>query len=305
MTIGAHAIAVLGNAFLDRILYVGSLPNGSGKMRVRKQLETGGGIAATAAATAALLGCRASLFSRIGDDAAGDEISRRLVALGIDVTGVRRFANSRSPQGTIIVDPHGERLGLGFMGEGWTDDASWLEFDKVKDAKAVLADYSWYQGAEAIFKVAKDNGATTVLDADVNDLESVRRLLPRADHVVFSERCLAAISGHDDPELGLREVSRTSQNRVSVTAGDRGFFWLDVDGSFNHLPAFQVVAVDTNGAGDVFHGAYTVGVAEGMSVREAGAFANATAALKCLKGSGWESIPTRSEVQKFLKGVVE
>lgn len=305
MTNEANTIAVLGNAFLDRILYVASLPCGSGKMRVKKQLETGGGIAATAAAAAARLGCHTSLYSRIGDDAAGDDIIRRLVALGIDVAGVRRFPKSRSPQGTIIVDPQGERIGFGFMGEGWTDDASWLEFDSVKDTRAVLADYSWYQGAEAIFNAARTCGTATVLDADVNDLDSVHRLLPQADHVVFSERCLAAISGHDDPELGLREVSKTARNHVSVTAGDRGFFWLDIDGSFNHLPAFQVAAVDTNGAGDVFHGAYTVAIADGRGVKEAGEFASATAALKCLNGSGWESIPTRSEVQKFLKGAAE
>lgn len=295
------SIAVLGNSFLDRILYVAALPTEPSKMRVQKQLETGGGIAATAAVTSARLSRHTLLYSRIGDDSAGDEIARRLVSNGVDIEGVKRFENSRSPQGTIIVDPKGERMGFGFMGEGWTDDASWLRFHRIEGVQAVLADYSWYEGASSIFSAANAAGAVTVLDADVNDLESVRRLVPQADHVVFSERCLAALTGHSDPDAGLRAAAKTARRHVSVTAGERGFYWLE-DDQVRHLPAFQIEAIDTNGAGDVFHGAYTVAVAEGRSVGEAARFASATAALKCRNGSGWESIPDRSEVEQFLKG---
>ncbi len=297
-------IAVLGNSFLDRILYVASLPTEPSKMRVQKQLETGGGIAATAAVTSARLGQDTMLYSRIGDDNAGDAIARRLISHGVDVEGVKRFPNSRSPQGTIIIDPKGERMGFGFMGEGWTDEASWLRLERIRGVHAVLADYSWYEGASAIFSAAHAAGAATVLDADINDLESVRRLVPQADHVVFSERCLAALTGNKEPDAGLRAAARTARQHVSVTAGERGFYWLEGD-QVRHLPAFQIKAIDTNGAGDVFHGAYTVAIAEGMSIGGAARFASATAALKCGKGSGWESIPHRSEVERFLKGAAQ
>lgn len=68
------------------------------------------------------------------------------------------------------------------------------------------------------------------------------------------------------------------------------------------MPAFKVRAVDTNGAGDIFHGAFTLGLAEGRSVEQAARLASATAALKCARGSGWESIPDRETVDALLDG---
>ncbi|WMT91901.1 PfkB family carbohydrate kinase [Pelagibacterium sp. H642] len=296
-------VATLGNAFLDRILYVANLPVEPSKMRVKGQVETGGGIAATAAVACARLGAVTVCYSRIGADAAGDEIIRRLREAGVRTDQVRQFDGGRSPQGTIIVEASGERMGFGFMGEGWTDDATWLDFSCLNGTAAVLADYSWWQGAAAIFSAAANRGAISVLDADINDLEAVQRLLPLADHVVFSQRCLAQLSGHDDPRSGLSAVAKRANGHVSVTAGAGGFYWLE-KGRVRHMPAFPVKALDTNGAGDVFHGAYTVAVGEGRSVEQAGRFASAAAALKCAKGSGWESIAGRSEVDLFLNGVL-
>ncbi|CAN7554543.1 PfkB family carbohydrate kinase [Devosia sp. LjRoot3] len=294
-------VATLGNAFLDRILYVANLPVEPSKMRVKGQLETGGGIAATAAVACARLGADTACYSRVGDDLAGEEIIRRLSEAGVATDQVRQFKRGRSPQGTIIVESSGERMGFGFMGEGWSDDADWLDLSKLDGVDAVMADYSWWQGATAIFNAARDRGAKSVLDADINDIEAVQRLLPIADHVVFSERCLAQLTGHQDKSLGLEAAARKTKGHVSVTAGEEGFYWLE-QGHTRHLPAFKVKALDTNGAGDVFHGAYTVAVAEGRSVEQAGRFASAAAALKCAKGSGWESIANRSEVDLFLNG---
>ena len=294
-------VATLGNAFLDRILYVVNLPIEPSKMRVKGQVETGGGIAATAAVACARLGAETLCYSRLGDDVAGDEIIRRLGEAGVATDQVRQFKRGRSPQGTIIVEESGERMGFGFMGEGWTDDATWLDFSRLDGAAAVMADYSWWQGAASIFGAARDSGAKSVLDADINDLEAVQRLLPLADHIVFSERCLAQLTGHHDKALGLKAAAQRTKGHVSVTAGEAGFYWLE-KGQARHLPAFKVKALDTNGAGDVFHGAYTVAIAEGRSVEQAGRFASAAAALKCAKGSGWESIADRSEVDLFLNG---
>lgn len=297
-------VATLGNAFLDRILYVADLPVEPSKMRVKGQFETGGGIAATAAVACARLGADTTCYSRIGSDAAGNEIIGRLAEAGVRTGHVRQFHGGRSPQGTIVVDANGERMGFGFMGEGWTDDASWLDFSQLDGITAVMADYSWWQGAAAIFDAARARGAQSVLDADINDLDAVRRLLPLADHAVFSERCLAQLTGHHDRHAGLLAAAGLAPGHVSVTAGDAGFYWLE-KGQVGHLPAFKVKALDTNGAGDVFHGAYTVAVAEGRSVEQAGRFASAAAALKCAKGSGWEAIADRSEVDLFMNGALE
>jgi sugar/nucleoside kinase (ribokinase family) len=66
------------------------------------------------------------------------------------------------------------------------------------------------------------------------------------------------------------------------------------------VPAFKVEVVDTLGAGDTFHGVFTLMLAEGMSERPAMRFAAAAAALKCTRYGGILGAPTRAELEAFL-----
>ena len=66
------------------------------------------------------------------------------------------------------------------------------------------------------------------------------------------------------------------------------------------MPAPDIKAKDTLGAGDVWHGAFAVCLAEGKSESEAIKFSNLAAAIKCTKFGGQSSIPTRTEINEFI-----
>ena len=78
-------------------------------------------------------------------------------------------------------------------------------------------------------------------------------------------------------------------------------FWADADEELHNIPAPQVEVVDTLGAGDVWHGAFALGLAEMMGEEEAALFANAAAALKCTRKGGREGAPTRAETDALIK----
>ncbi|CAH1650528.1 PfkB family carbohydrate kinase [Chelatococcus asaccharovorans] len=296
-------IVTLGNAFLDTIVYLPRLPTEPCKFRANNVLRTGGGIAATAAYATARLGADTQYWGRLGRDAAGDDILARLGVVGVRTDHVRRIEGGVSPIGTVLVSPDGERMAFGFIGRDLSDDAGWLPLDDLAGVDAIMADYSWWQGAAAVFQEARERGITTVLDADVGDMDAVMQLLALPDHIVFSAACLERLSGSGDIEQGLRHASQLCRGVVAVTIGEKGFWWFDGERP-RHVPAFPVKAVDTNGAGDIFHGAYALGLAEGLDVEGAARLASATAALKCARGSGWESIPDRAAVDALLmKGV--
>ena len=67
-----------------------------------------------------------------------------------------------------------------------------------------------------------------------------------------------------------------------------------------HLRAPHVHVVDTTGAGDAFHGAYTLAIAEGRDALAAARFASVVAALKCTRPGGRAGLPSRAEVDNFL-----
>ncbi|SFZ84675.1 sulfofructose kinase [Devosia enhydra] len=294
-------IVTLGNAFLDTIVYLPELPSAPIKLRALDVRRTGGGIAATAAYTISALGADTIYWGRLGQDDTGDQILSRLGAAGVETGAVRRVPGGVSPIGTILVSPDGDRMAFGFIGRNLGDDADWLPLHELDGVDAVMADYSWAEGAAAVFGAARERGIVSVLDADVGDMDAVRRLLDLPDHVVFSAACLARLAGTSDIAAGLRHARGLCRGVVAVTDGEHGFFWLEGD-EVRNVPAFPVKAIDTNGAGDIFHGAYTLGLAEGLDVEGAARFASATAALKCAAGSGWESIPDRAAVSALLEG---
>ncbi|HEX4986530.1 MAG TPA: PfkB family carbohydrate kinase, partial [Burkholderiales bacterium] len=89
---------------------------------------------------------------------------------------------------------------------------------------------------------------------------------------------------------------------AAVTRGEAGVTWVEArtGGRLHRCPAFAVQAVDTLAAGDVFHGAYALALAEGRAVAQAMRFAAAAAAIKCSRPGGRSGAPARDEVEALL-----
>jgi sulfofructose kinase len=165
----------------------------------------------------------------------------------------------------------------------------------------VLADVRWPHGAAVVFEAARAAQVPTVLDADIAPVAALRGLAARCDYAIFSEPGLAAASGAANAREGLRRMQALARGMVGVTLGADGFLWLDA-GIERHAPAPPVVVIDTLAAGDVFHAAFTVAIAEGAAIAAAAEFASAAAALKCTRAGGRNGAPTRTEVDALLRG---
>jgi len=158
----------------------------------------------------------------------------------------------------------------------------------------------WPDGTEAAFTVARRAGVPTVLDAEVADADVFERLLPLTDHAIFSQPALAGFAG-PDIDAALKRIEKTYDCGVSaVTLGERGVEWR-VGNEPHRLPAFAVTVIDTNGAGDVFHGAYAFALGTGMKIGKAIGFASAAAALKCARPAGRGGIPTFDDITAFQR----
>jgi sulfofructose kinase len=149
--------------------------------------------------------------------------------------------------------------------------------------------------------MARARGMPVVLDADLTADDAVERLMPDATHAIFAGPALRRLAGLEDAEQALRRAQTRTSGVVGVTLGRNGFAWLD-NGALRRVPAFEVEVVDTLAAGDVFHGAFALGLAEGRDIEGAGRFASAAAALKCTRWGGRHGIPTRDELDRFLAG---
>lgn len=294
-------VACLGMAVLDRVFTVPELPTGPTKLYASSFLEVGGGPASTAAAAIRRLGGEARLFARLGDDGVGDAVIAELLAERIDVGGVQRVQGAQSAWSAVAVDRHGERLILNTPGHGLDGAAPGIDGVALAGVGAVLVDMGWPAAGQQLLRSARDAGIPSVLDADVGPDLGAADLFPLADHVIFSAEGLRVRADTDDPVEGLRRMQAiTAPGAVlGVTLGAQGFLWME-DDIPRALPAPEVRVVDTLGAGDVFHGAYALAMAEGRTMRDAALFANAAAALKCTRPGGRAGIPDRAEVEELL-----
>ncbi len=300
-TPGRPAIICIGLSTLDHVWQADRLPGTDlSKVRANHYVAAGGGMAATAAVTIARLGGEAHFWGRAGDDPAGHVMRDEFAADGVNADDFRLFEGARSSASGVFVDGEGERHIINFRGHGLPDAADWLPLEKIASTDAVLSDPRWPEGTEAAFAAARRAGIATILDAEVADADIFVRLLPLTDHAIFSQPALAGFAG-GDRTAALDHIAERYGCRVcAVTLGEAGVEGRE-DGKVRRLPAFAVNAVDTNGAGDVFHGAYAFAIGTGMATGEAMTFASAAAALKCTKPAGRAGIPTFDEITAFQR----
>ncbi len=293
-------ILCLGMSALDAIYRVPEIPSRPVKVLATGFSESGGGMAANASVAVSRLGGAAQYWGRVGDDPLGARILGELAAEGVDVTRVRRVSGCTSPSAAILVAPDGERLICAYNDPALDRDPGWLPLAEVAAFAAVLVDVRWPEGAARVLDAARAGGKPAVLDADVGPQSDLRDLCGLATHAVFSEAGLAVLSGGAPPGVALGRLAAECPAVLGVTLGADGFLWRD--GSIERrVPAFRIAAIDTLAAGDVWHGAFTLALAEGAAVETAARFSHAAAALKCMREGGRRGAPTRQEVEEFLR----
>lgn len=300
------------------------LPSRPTKVRASRFDQSVGGMAANAACTVAALGGQVSFCGPVGDDEIGDRILAALRQAGVATHAALIVPGARSSHSAIVVQADGERLIISHHGDALEADAGALA-QRALDADAVLIDVRWPAGAMALADRARSGGLPIVLDGEMGNPALLAALVPRADHVIFSEsgfaewlqvRCGRPLGGEEPAGVGaqLAGIVAAGATLAAVTFGERGVVWAlrgDTAGAsgstsgaaatIGRLPAFAVEVVETLGAGDAFHGAYALALAERSAPLDALRFAAAAAALRCTRRGGNRDLPTRAEVLALLR----
>jgi len=293
-------VLCLGAAILDTIFRLDAIPTVPTKVLPTDCVQIGAGMASAAATAVARLGGEAHFWGRVGDDAAGRQYAEDIGREGVRLDRLRFVAGARTPVSTILVDRAGDRLVVPYYDPALDQDASWLPLDEVAGFDVVLADFRWPAGARALLGAAQAAGVPAVLDADVAPSAVMAEIVPLASHPVFSEPAFRSHMGRDDVVAALGDAAEPAGGLIGFTRGAGGFHWKQ-GGRLHHVAAPGVQAVDTLSAGDVFHGAFALGLAEGMDAAAAGRFAVAAASLKCTRFGGRLGAPQRAEVEAFLQ----
>ncbi|WP_424812077.1 PfkB family carbohydrate kinase [Roseococcus sp. YIM B11640] len=292
-------VICLGNAVADHVFHVDEVPQPPAKARARSYSLGVGGMAANAAIAVKRLGGQAAFWGRVGDDQNAELLTDGLRDEGIDIQGMHRVPGARSPTSAVLVDRVGERTIMGYRGDGLGTDPSWLPLERLKEAGAFLCDPRWPEGARHALVEAERLDVPTVLDGERSETRLLLDLVPLVRYPIFSLPGLNNYAPGARPADGLRKaVSEGVTRMAAVTRGEDSTLWMmRGEEKPREMPAYRVQATNTTGAGDVFHGAFALAVAEGMEMEEALRFSSAAGALRARDGD----TPHREKLETFMR----
>src|SRR5215204_2170923 len=282
-------IVVLGGANIDYLARGATLPRPGETIDGFEFLKAGGGKGANQAVAAARLGARVAFIGRVGRDDSGDELLDLLHAERIDVRFLTR--DPKAPTGVALVMIDGDAEKQIMVAPGANHTLSVRDVRRARDlissSQVLLTQFEVpMQSVLEAARLAGDAGVPIVVDP-APPRPVPHELINRAAIIRPNSAEAEAITGVKVTDLASgREAARRllelGAGAVATQAGNHGdlLVW---NGGEQLFPRLRVKSVDATGAGDAFAAALAVGLSEKRSLVEAGAFANAVAALATTK----------------------
>jgi sugar/nucleoside kinase (ribokinase family) len=239
----------IGQTYIDVTFLTDRIPSGDEKTVAQDYAVSFGGNAVTAAFCCAKLGIVPDLLTSLADDWLGRMFLDMAAKYAIPVHGRKVKESSLS----FVIPNNGKRAIIRCRDVDYLHPFPTLRLNSIR---ALHLD--GHQGDAAIHyaKACREMGALVSLDGGGLRSNTIE-LLSHLDVAICGER-LAEQLNLDDK--GLLELLKQKGVKIGgVTRGEHGMLWYDESGTIRTQPPLSVPSaaiIDTNGAGDVFHGAY-------------------------------------------------
>ncbi len=316
----------LGLNATDVAIEVPRFPVFNSKLEIAGASWQGGGQVATALTVCQRLGLRTKYIGSVGDDPLGVFQLESLRREGMDLNDARVVAGCGNQVAYILIDQgSGERTILWKRDPRLAVRPEDLRPEMIAGARLLHLDGHDTTAATQAARWARQAGLPVTLDVD-NIYPGLEVLLEQTDYIVSSEEFPRGYTGKEDLFAALLEIRRRHPKArlVAATLGCGGVLSLEGE-RFLYLPAYDVRARDTTGAGDVFHGAFCYALLQGWAMERALDFSNAMAGLNCeavgcrggiatraqaealmasskRRAARWSSLPSPAEVARNLRG---
>lgn len=294
-------IVGIGANVFDTLIHVPLFPNEDTKLKSDGIMPCGGGPCATGLVAAAKLGADCAYIGNLANDAGGKFLREDMEQYGVSSEFTGMFEGCTSFSSYILINgQNASRTCVFYKGDVPPLVLSDAQKNAIKGSDILMVDGNELDAAVEGAKLARENGTRVLYDAG-GLYDGIERLLPYADILIPSEEFALGHTGADCAEDAAKKLTEMySPDVVVITQGKDGGI-LYSDGTAQKYPSFPVKAVDTNGAGDVFHGAFAFAVLQGFDYKKCCVFSSAVSALKCMGVGARQSVPTLSDVKNFLK----
>jgi sugar/nucleoside kinase (ribokinase family) len=247
-----------------------------------------GGSAANTAIAAAQLGARAFLTCKVAKDPIGNFYFQDLLDNGVDSNLMHQDREDGiTGKCLVMVSPDAERSMNTFLGITSTISRSQVDPEAIRHSQYIyiegylVASPSGRDAAVHARKIAEAGGVKTALTfSDVNMVkyfkEGLREMLGEGVDLLFCNEAEALAFTATEDLLVAREKLRDIAKTFVITLGEHGAVVFDGK-DFIDVEVYPTRPIDTNGAGDMYAGAFLYGITNGHSFKEAGDLASMSA----------------------------
>jgi sulfofructose kinase len=290
----------LGLNATDTLIRLPSFPAPDSKMEFLSADVRTGGQVASAMVACQKWGLRTSYIGKVGDDAAARLQEDELARAGVDAHLLRVSDCSSQVAFVLVDDSSGERTILSKRDSRLTIEPREIRQEWFAGARALLVDGHDVDAAIQAARWAREMGIPVVADID-NQYLGVEVLLEVVDYLFTSHDFPARLTGEPDILKSLPEISRRFKCRLSgATLGKLGAVAWDGE-RFHCCPGYRIKAVDSTGAGDIFHAGYVYGLLGGWALPRILEFSCAAAALNCTALGARGGIATLEQIEHLMR----
>ncbi len=290
----------IGACVLDTIIEMSSYPIEDVKKRANNVFVNGGGPVSNALVCISKLGIETEYIGLLSNDTNGKFLIQDFQKYHVKTEHIKLVDNTSAFTSFIVLAKDKSTRTCVFDKGNVPDDPSLLDLSIIKDASILHLDGNYLNIAIKGAQIAKENNVLVSLDAG-SKYPNIESLLPYVDIFIASEEFARAITNLEDVEQAIKKMQKEYHPQVLViTEGKKGGCYIK-DNEVKRYKAYEIDCVDTNGAGDTFHGAFLAAYIEGKSLEESIQFASATSAIKCMKAGVRNALPNKKAVEDFLK----
>lgn len=294
-------IVGIGACVADTLWCLPSYPTEDTKTRATDVKQAGGGPVATGLVAAEKLGAHTAFIGTLADDASGRFLLSDFEKYGVETDLVSVLAGYRSFSSVLLLAAdRGTRTCAFDRGDLPPTELNGAQRAAIEAAELLMVDGNELDAAVEGARLARAAGKHVLYDCGGN-YPNVSRLLAVADILIPSEEFALAETGCETAEEAAHALfERYHPAVVVITQGKRGGILFDGK-TVRAYPCYPAEVVDSNGAGDVFHGAFAAAMLRGHGFETCCHFASATSALKCTGVGARESVPSFETVRNYLR----
>ncbi len=299
-TIQRVDVVGVGVNAVDTLIRLPRFPASDSKVEFSESSVMPGGQVASAMIACQKWGLSTRYVGKVGDDEYAKLHCAEFAKARVEPHLVTTFGCASQSSFILVDESSGDRTVL------WKRDARVallpedLRREWIVDARALLVDGHDTEAAALAARWAREERIPVTADLD-NLYPRVEALLEHVDYIISSREFPARLTGEKNLLKSLPLIQEKFKNRLTAaTLGRDGV--LAWDGSnFKYHPAYRIVAVDTTGAGDIFHAAFVYAQLEGMRIEEQLSFSCAAAGLNCTGSGARGHLASLEEIRKLMR----